>query len=96
MGEEIRLDGQLYTVVGVAPEGVGSRLVPALQVDVWAPVGITGAAAGLGAPTVEDLNRRGNRGFFAMGRLRKGVTPARGQSQLAMAARRLHAEYPQA
>ncbi|MEE8148210.1 MAG: ABC transporter permease [Longimicrobiales bacterium] len=89
----LRLDGQSFTVVGVAPQGVGSRLISGVQVDVWVPLGIPGEVAG---DTPEDLDRRGNRGLFVMARLRDGVTVEQTQAQLNVLASRLLAEYPQA
>ncbi len=89
----VRLDGQPFTVVGVAPQGVASRVMAGVQTDLWAPLGIPGEVAGT---TPEGLDRRGNRGLFTMARLRDGVTVEQTQAQLNVLASRLLAEYPQA
>ena len=55
LGETLRLGGKAFTVVGVAPENLSSRLL-ALRPDVWIPLGVPGAG---GRRTVAELGGRG-------------------------------------
>ncbi len=78
VGQDIRLGGRPYTIVGVAPEdfsGTFRGLVPAvfapvMMIDVLQPGGSS------------DLEARGNHSCFVKGRLAAGVTMARAQTSL--------------
>ena len=92
LGREVRLSGQLYTVIGVAPEGLTSRRM-AFKTDVWVPLGIPSAGY---RHTLVDLDRRDRRSFAVMGRLGDGVTIAQVQAQLDVVAERMHQQHRQA
>ena len=76
LGRTVRLDGEAYTVVGVAPAGATWPL----DADFWIPL-----RAGSGpAPGME---RRSNHAWQAIARLRPGVDVAVASAQVAAVAR---------
>ena len=92
LGRSLELNGRPYTVVGVAPRGLGSRIF-ALKPDLWIPLGIPGASV---RRSLAELGRREDRDYMALGRLREGATLPQVQAQLDVAATRLRDEYPEA
>jgi putative ABC transport system permease protein len=80
LGQQVRLDGDAFTVLGVAPDTV--QLIG--RSDVWALVGL------------EEFppRARGARMFHAIGRLKPGVTIAAAEAELASIAGALAREYP--
>jgi predicted permease len=87
VGTEVLLNGQRFTVVGVAPEGFeGSQLgvrrqlyVPMMMQAVMRP-----PRAGYSGEMDPDLlRRRDNRWLTALGRLKAGVTPEQAAASLA-------------
>ncbi|HSM07184.1 MAG TPA: ABC transporter permease, partial [Longimicrobiales bacterium] len=90
LGRELVLDGQPFTVVGVAPESLRSRFLQ-LRVDAWIPLGIPG---GTYHATPTELQDRRDREYALVGRVAAGVTPEQLESQLDAAAARLGATYP--
>ncbi len=91
IGRTLRMDGHSFTVVGVAPEGMVSRLL-GLKVDVWVPLGIPG---GTFRATPQALQNRGDRDFQIMARPRPGTSVAQVEAQLSVMAQRLYAAYPE-
>ena len=87
LGETLRLGGKAFTVVGVAPETLSSRLL-ALRPDVWIPLGVPGAG---GRRTVAELRRRRDRAYIVMGRLAEGTTLEQAQYLVPRLASRLFA-----
>jgi len=83
LGQAIRLDGQPYTVIGVAP--------PALtfppEVDLYVPF--------VFQPYMLDPSSRGAHSLYAIGRVKHGVTVAGASAELATIAKRLAAQYPE-
>lgn len=90
VGREWRLDGEVFTVVGVGPEGLRGRFLR-LDVEGWIPLGIPG---GTYHATPEELADRGDRDYQVIGRLRPGATRPDAGAELAVLAQRLHAAYP--
>ena len=89
VGSTLAVNAVPATIVGVLPPrfGGGLRLVSA---DAWVP--IRGAAAlGLGG----RVERRGNRGLFAVARLAPDATVARAQGAMTLLATRMQAAYPE-
>ena len=78
VGRAITLDGQPYTVVGVA-----DRRASVLPFDLWTPL----------APT-EVTGDRDRRDLLAVGRFKPGVTIGRAQAELDAIAARLAMTYP--
>lgn len=88
-GKAVTLNGQPFTVVGVAPEGfLGSFL--GIDVDAWTPLAQTGRLE----PGGDRLEQRSDRWLLCLGRLKKGVTEAETQAALAAEAGRLSREFP--
>lgn len=93
IGQQIQLDRQKYTVVGVMPKGFGYPFagdIPYehsdfMQTDIWLP-----AAYSLDNRT----NRTNFRSSDAIARLRPGISAAQAQAELVSMERRLQALYP--
>jgi len=90
LGETLRLGGKSFTVIGVAPETLSSRLL-SLRPDVWIPLGVPGAG---GRRTMAELRRRGDHSYIVMGRLAEGSTLEQAQAQLSVLGKRLVDESP--
>ena len=80
IGKTIMLTGQNAMIVGVMPQGFrfpgAANMIPGLQFaldnDVWMPLAIT----------EEDRQRHGNLNIAVIGRLKPGVTPLQGETEL--------------
>ena len=81
VGRTVRLDGEQYEVVGVAPEGFN---IP-LGAEVWAPISYDAAAW--------DSRRDPN--FTVIGRLAEGKSLANARAEFAAIGERLKAAYPE-
>jgi predicted permease len=92
VGKTLRLNGHVHEIVGVAPDGLVSRTF-GLRPDVWVPLGIPGESA---HRTVEELERRADREFRLVGRLRDGAALEDVRAQLQVVATRLRTAYPDA
>ena len=77
LGSTVQIDGQAYTVVGVAPSGFSE----VWRLDVWVPLGLTA-----------DPSNRGSNFLLAFGRLRDGTTLAAARSGLAELAAQMSRE----
>jgi predicted permease len=94
LGETIRVNGDLLTIVGVAGEGfTGSSVLVAP--DLWLPLGIFGSTSTdlLGSAT-QSLGARDNHTLVVVGRLRVGHTPETAAPELEAIAARLEQAYP--
>jgi len=92
VGRTLSVNGTLFTVVGVAPEGfkgVNSVFGP----DVWIPSMMT--AAVWPAQMRDWLTNRSALGFRGVGRLKPGLTPAQAGANLVTIAAALEREYPE-
>jgi hypothetical protein len=91
LGKQIRVDGDLYTIIGVMPPGFhhpGRTLNT--EVDVW-------TAAGFNAPPFPQPVQRALRMLpGAMGRLKPGIAVAEAQARLDTFSAQLAHEYPDA
>jgi putative ABC transport system permease protein len=88
IGKEIKLTGKTATVIGVTPpyfQGMAAQVVPT---DMWLLTG-----AGLGA-TSAQADKRNDRDFEAVARLKDGVTLAQASAELDGFGRRLANAYP--
>jgi len=90
VGRTMRLNGHVHEVIGVAPDGLVSRMF-GLKPDLWVPLGIPGEST---HRTVEELERRADREFRVFGRLRDGASLGDVRAQLAVLEARLQAAYP--
>jgi putative ABC transport system permease protein len=82
VGRPIQLNGEPYTVVGVAPLGFGI----ASKVDAWMPMAFD--------PKETANDNRGAHYLNVAGRLRPGVTVAQAEAELKVLAAQLAAQYP--
>lgn len=83
IGRTVRLDGQAVKVIGVMPPGFEYPLLWG-NVDLWRPM----------AFTAEQRQGRNNNSFQIMGRLKPGVTIARGETEMKALFARLVKEHP--
>jgi putative ABC transport system permease protein len=80
INKTIPLNGHKYTVVGVMPPALSA----VFRAQVWAP---------LLFPEGEET-ARGSHDYFALGRLKQGVTAEQAREQMAIVAARLEQQYP--
>lgn len=89
VGRSIRLGGESYRVVAVAPGGFtlgdGRRpVVGGLSSQLWTPLTVT----------AEDRANYGSHGWRVLGKLKPGVTPAAAQADLERVMREIVQEHP--
>jgi len=88
VGRTILVNKFPYTILGVAPSGFrGTELF--FTPDFWVPIVDQEQIAGS-----SDLNSRGTRGAWLVGRLKTGVTPAQATADLNSVAAYLKKNYP--
>jgi predicted permease len=90
VGKTIRLNGNVFTVVGVAPQefhGLFRGLAP----EMWVPMMMTGT---LRPDDRERLENRDSRWMSVMGRLKPGVAIQKADAELRAIGTRLQQEYP--
>ena len=83
VGQTIRLDGEPYTVVGIAPP---SLTFPA-RVDLYVPL--------VFQPWQTEAENRGAHHLYAIGRVKDGVAVATAKAELQTIAKRLSVQYPE-
>ena len=91
LGKSLRLDNDLYTVIGVMPAGFHDprRATEQRNIEVWAAVGF--AVPGRTPP----LRNRRRTGAAAIARIKPGLTIAAAQSQLDALVASLQKEFPE-
>lgn len=101
VGRTFRLNGIVYTVVGVAPAGFGG-MFPAVASQMWIPLSMVEEVEPLGnnwtsGPLVGDtrLDRRGAHFLWVKGRRKPGVELPAVRAEIEGIAARLSAEYPE-
>jgi putative ABC transport system permease protein len=82
MGRPLQLNGESYTIIGVAPPKFGQ----ASKVDVWMPMAFTAEE--------RDNKNRGAHYIAVVGRLRPGGTFAQADAELKLIAAQLAKQYP--
>ena len=90
IGRQIALDGHPMTVIGVAPQNYRG-LSSILDLQAYIPMAMI---IPIENTPVADYNRQANRNMHLYGRLKPGVTRARADAALALAARSLAAAHP--
>ena len=88
LGKTLKLNGHIFTVVGVAPETMASS-VPGLQASFWAPMMMMDAMSDR-----PRLERRGGRGLLLRGRLKPDVTLEQAQEEMSALFAGLAEAYP--
>lgn len=101
IGQPVRVHGQLYTVVGVAPREF-TGMVPLLAPELWTPMAYVdevepgGIISTVPSPTGNTrLERRGMRWMFVKGRLKAGVTYDQAAANMRVIGKRLQTQYVQ-
>src|SRR5216110_2833758 len=95
VGSTLQINGQPYTVIGIAPKGFSGANV-LIAPDIWVPIGIRsqlGSAFG-DSETMHDLMNPKNYAFNLTGRMRSGMTIEMAKSRLPVLAQRLTAIQP--
>src|SRR6266853_244015 len=95
VGSTLQINGQPYTVIGIAPDGFSGASV-LIAPDIWVPLGIRsqlGSAFG-DSETMHDLMNPKNYAFNLTGRMRLGMTIEMAKSRLPVLAQRLTAIQP--
>jgi predicted permease len=92
VGSSLDINRSRFTVIGVAPEGVGGHF-PLVDTDVWLPI----ARMDLADPTfdMESFQRRGAIFHNVIGRLAEGATVAQANASVKSVAGRLAEAYPE-
>ena len=89
IGAKVQVNGRDFTVLGIAPKGFfGTELF--FAPDVFFSMSMQNVLA-----SEDVLDRRSNRGFFAVGRLKPGVSMAQAESALDAIGKGLAQENPQ-
>jgi predicted permease len=88
VGRDLKINGQSFTVVGVAPEDFRGTLV--LAPDAWFPMAMSPVIL----PGSRLLTSRASVWMVAMGRLKPGVTLKRAQAEAFAIGAQLEKEFP--
>ena len=89
VGEQITLNGNHFTVIGVTPRGFMGTVV-GVPLDVWVPIMMEKQVI----PAHDMLADRPARWLEVMGRLKPGVSLEQAQANLSTVARQLEQAYP--
>jgi predicted permease len=101
VGRTFRMNGTVYTVIGVAPERFGG-MFPAVQAQLWIPLAMVDEVEPLGSmrftggpPAASLMESRGRHFIWLKGRMEPGVTPQQVRSEIEGIASRLATAYPE-
>ncbi len=86
VGEQVRLNGRPYTVVGIAPDAFRGRISPGIGTDFWVPLQMY--------PHLSP-EKFSSGDFSVTGRLRPGMTTQRANQELAAVAARHNEAHPE-
>jgi predicted permease len=92
LGQPIRVNGEPFTVVGVAPKGFTGASIPGPE--VWLPLGANGTLTTPGASAARPPDARAAHELTVVGRLRAGTSVETAAAALATVARRLEQAFP--
>ena len=92
VGTSVRLNGHLYTIIGVAPKSF-SGLDLSYRPDIYVPMMMIADIVPIGGNQL--LESRHSRSFVVRGRLRPGVTVAQAQAEATAICSNLSREYPE-
>ena len=95
IGSDVQINGQPYTVIGVAPKGF-SGVSALVAPDLWLPLGVHSHLGSAFSDTedMHDLAQVKNYSLNLTGRLRPGLTIDLAKSRLPILAQRLNAIQP--
>ncbi|MGQ0766006.1 MAG: ADOP family duplicated permease [Gemmatimonadota bacterium] len=91
VGENVRLSGRTFTIIGVAPQGYAGAM-RGLDVAVWVPV----TASPLFGGRSDEHTSRGNRSQLVLARLAPGVSLQQARAGMASLATNLARAWPEA
>jgi macrolide transport system ATP-binding/permease protein len=91
VGTVIRVNGQSFTIVGIAPAGFAGGM-RGMRVDLWASY----AHGGRFGQSAEEMTQRTSRGAMVVARLRSGVSLESARARMTLLAGQLHAAFPDA
>lgn len=101
VGRPLRMNGTIYTVVGVADPAFGG-MIPGATTMMWIPVTMAEQVEPFGnqrvpaaSPGTTRFDRRGVHWMSMKGRMKPGVTPQQVQAEFEGMLGRLGAEYPE-
>ena len=99
IGRTLRIRGNPYTIVGIAPESF-TGMTPVLAPELWIPVSASLEVEPVGmhdtvpSPGTNRLDKRGDRWLFVRARLRPGKTAAEAEANLKLLTARLEEAHP--
>jgi predicted permease len=103
IGQTMRLNGHVFTIIGVAPEGFDG-LIRGFPPEMWVPMMMSPVLRSRGGLNAEDgnaaaasddrIDRRSSRWLWVMGRMKPGVTVAQAHADLYAIGERLREQYP--
>jgi ABC-type antimicrobial peptide transport system permease subunit len=93
LGHTLRLNGRLFTVVGITPEGF-TGTTTLVSAEIYVPLGVYEAMVNDFDNHGRSLASRDNHALIAVGRLRSGVTLAAADAQLAGVAAAMQKAWP--
>ena len=89
VGKDVLLNNHQFRVIGVAPEGFkGTEFV--YTPEIWIPAAMLEWVE----PGAKFLDDRSTANFFAVGRLKPGISTTQGEASLNLLAQQLAKEYP--
>jgi len=88
VGREIKINGQLFAVVGIAPKEFRGTMV--LAPDAWFPMAMSPVVM----PGSQLLHQRRSVWMIAIGRLKQGVTLEQARAEASLIGEQLEREYP--
>ncbi len=93
LGTKLRVNGTLFTVVGIAPEGfTGTTAI--VSPELYLPLGMYSSVMNDFKGRARPLTARDNHALILFGRLRPGMTARQADGQLAVVASQLEKAYP--
>ena len=89
VGKDVLLNNHQFNVIGIAPQGFkGTEIV--YSPEIWLPSSMMEWAE----PGATWLDDRDNKNFFAVGRLKPGVSTSQAEASLNLLSQQLAKEYP--
>ena len=87
IGTGVAINGQPFTIIGVAPRGFTGAAFATDPFQLWMPMAMQGAGMPRGGGLLTDANRAW---LLVVGRLRDGVTPAKANAEARVIAHQLN------
>ena len=84
LGRRLILNSQPHTVIGILPAKYKLSYLLGFEPDYWKPL-----------PPADGMEKRADRRFLTLARLKPGISKERAQSDLTLIARQLEKQYPQ-